>query len=69
MNTATSANYSGPKAVILIFMSAFFQGLALVSFPALGTVLKAVLYLSDTVYGAIFLPQVAMTAVGAIAAV
>ena len=54
------------RIVILVFMVGLLQGLILVSFPALSSVLKTALSLSDTAYGALFLPQVALTAVGAI---
>lgn len=55
------------RIVILVFMVGLLQGLTLVSFPALSSVLKAALHLSDTEYGIIFLPQVALTAVGSVA--
>jgi hypothetical protein len=43
------------------------QGMTMVSFPAVSAVLKQALALSDADYGAIFLPQVALAIVGAIA--
>jgi len=54
------------KTVALVFLVGLFQGLALVSFPALSSVLKSTLQLSDGQYGTLFLPQVALTALGAI---
>lgn len=54
------------KDVILVFAVGLFQGLTLVSFPALSSVLKTAIQLSDTEYGTLFLPQVALTAIGAI---
>jgi uncharacterized membrane protein/predicted MFS family arabinose efflux permease len=60
-------NNNNLKVVILVFMVGLLQGLTLVSFPALSSVLKTVLHLSDTEYGVLFLPQVALTALGAVA--
>lgn len=60
-------NSNSYRVVILVFVSGLLQGLTLVSFPALSSVLKTALNLSDTAYGAIFLPQVALTAAGAVA--
>ena len=54
------------KSVALVFLVGLFQGLTLVSFPALSSVLKSTLQLSDAQYGTLFLPQVALTALGAI---
>ncbi len=50
----------------LVYAAGFLQGLTLVSFPALSDVLKATLGLTDAQYGTIFLPQVALAAVGAV---
>jgi fucose permease len=53
-------------AVLIVYISAALQGLALVSFPAASGVLKQDLGFSDAAYGAIFLPQVAFAVLGAI---
>jgi fucose permease len=58
-------NVTSP-AVVVVYASALFQGLALVSFPALSTVLTRGYGLTDAQYGAIFLPQVACAVLGAI---
>jgi len=49
-----------------VYLSALLQGLAMVSFPASGTILTGTLGLSSAQYGAIFLPQVALAIVGSI---
>ncbi len=66
MNAIASSHRNGYGVVILIFISGLFQGLTLVSFPALGVLLKTSLGLTDIAYGFIFLPQVALTALGAL---
>lgn len=53
-------------AVLAVYLSAFLQGLTLVSFPASSTVLRHMHQLSDAQYGAIFLPQVLFAIVGAV---
>ncbi len=53
--------------VTVIYLAALLQGMTLVSFPAVSTVLKQALALSDADYGAIFLPQVALAIAGGIA--
>lgn len=53
-------------AIITIYAAALLQGATLVSFPALGTLLRELHHLSDAQYGAIFLPQVALAVVGAL---
>ena len=53
--------------VFVIYAASVLMGLAIVSFPALGEILTAVQGLTDTQYGAIFLPQVAMAAGAAVA--
>ena len=53
-------------AVGLVYVSALLQGLAMVSFPASGTILTGTLGLSSAQYGAIFLPQVALAIVGSV---
>ncbi len=60
----TSSN--GP-AVLAVYLIAFLQGLTLVSFPASSAVLKQMHGFSDAQYGAIFLPQVALAILGAVA--
>lgn len=67
MTTVISEKNSNFKAVLLVFLVGLLQGLTLVSFPALSSVLKTALQLSDAQYGILFLPQVALTALGAIA--
>lgn len=52
--------------VVLVYASALVAGLSVVSFPASATALKAAHGLSDSRYGAIFLPQVALTIVGSL---
>jgi fucose permease len=54
-------------AVLIVYGGALLQGMALVSFPAVSAMLKQTLALSDGDYGAIFLPQVALAIVGAVA--
>ncbi len=57
---------NGP-AVLAVYLIAFLQGLTLVSFPASSAVLKQMHGFSDAQYGAIFLPQVALAILGAVA--
>jgi MFS family permease len=54
-------------AVLTVYLIAFLQGLTLVSFPASSAVLKQMHGFTDAQYGAIFLPQVALAVVGAVA--
>ena len=54
-------------AVLIVYVAALLQGMTLVSFPAVSAMLKQALSLSDADYGAIFLPQVALAIVGAVA--
>jgi predicted MFS family arabinose efflux permease len=54
-------------AVLATYGAALVVGLAVVSFPASATVLKAAHGLSDSKYGAIFLPQVLLTILGSLA--
>jgi fucose permease len=69
----TIRSMSGPAfavawpAVLIVYAAALLQGMTLVSFPAVSAMLKQALSLSDADYGAIFLPQVALAIVGAIA--
>ncbi|MGH8770875.1 MAG: MFS transporter, partial [Burkholderiales bacterium] len=53
-------------SVAAVYLSALLQGMTLVSFPALSTVLKDLHGFSDAQYGAIFLPQVAAAIIGAV---
>jgi predicted MFS family arabinose efflux permease len=52
---------------VATYGAALVAGLAVVSFPASATVLKAAHGLSDSSYGAIFLPQVVLTILGSLA--
>ncbi len=54
-------------AVLAVYLIAFLQGLTLVSFPASSTLLKQMHGFTDAQYGAIFLPQVALAVLGAVA--
>ncbi len=54
-------------AVLIVYTPALLQGMTLVSFPALSTMLKQALSLTDADYGALFLPQVAFAIAGALA--
>jgi len=69
----TVRSMSGPvpsaalRAVLIVYVGALLQGMTLVSFPAVSAMLKQTLALSDAEYGAIFLPQVALAIVGAVA--
>lgn len=54
-------------AVLIVYVAALLQGMTLVSFPAVSAMLKQALSLKDADYGAIFLPQVALAIVGAVA--
>jgi len=62
-----NASRGGFGAVLVLYLSGMLQGLTLVSFPASSAVLKSMHGLSDAQYGAIFLPQVALAVVGALA--
>ena len=57
---------NGP-AVLAVYLIAFLQGLTLVSFPASSAVLKQMHGFTDAQYGVIFLPQVALAVLGAVA--
>ena len=54
-------------AVLTVYLIAFLQGLTLVSFPASSAVLRQMHGFTDAQYGAIFLPQVALAVLGAVA--
>ena len=62
-----AAEFAAPSAVLIVYAGALLQGMTLVSFPAVSAMLKQTLALSDADYGAIFLPQVALAIVGAVA--
>jgi len=64
MTQPVSTNW---PAVVTVYLIAFLQGLTLVSFPASSAVLKQMHGFTDAQYGAIFLPQVAMAVLGAVA--
>lgn len=51
--------------VIVVYLAALLQGFTLVSIPALSNALTQQFSLSDADYGAIFLPQVLLTVLGA----
>lgn len=53
-------------AVATVYLVGFLQGLTLVSFPASSAILKQMHGFTDAQYGAIFLPQVAFTVLGAV---
>lgn len=57
----------GLLAIGALYLCALAQGLTLVSFPASSGVLQDALGVSDAQYGTIFLPQVALAVLGAIA--
>jgi len=62
-----NSRLAGPGAVLVLYLSGMLQGLTLVSFPASSAMLKSMHGFSDAQYGAIFLPQVALAVVGALA--
>lgn len=55
------------SAVGVVYAAALLQGLTLVSFPALSNILQRTFAFTDADYGAIFLPQVVFTVLGALA--
>jgi fucose permease len=61
---STARSYAAPG---LVYTAALLQGLTLVSFPASSAVLKQMHGFTDAQYGAIFLPQVALAVLGALA--
>ncbi len=52
--------------VVVVYAAAVLQGLTMVSFPALGAVLKHSIALDDAGYASIFLPQIAFAIIGAV---
>lgn len=66
LNTSISEPYTNRLAIAVVYLSAFLQGLAMVSFAASSTVLKDGKGFSDAQYGLIFIPQIATTIVGSL---
>ena len=64
--TAISKPDTHRSAIAAVYLSAFLQGLAMVSFAASGTVLKDGKGFTDAQYGLIFIPQIATTIVGSL---
>lgn len=62
----THARTGSTLGVITLYASALAQGLAVVSFPASGNVLRGDYGITDEGYGAIFLPQMALTILGSL---
>jgi fucose permease len=65
--TANTPPDTNRTAIAVVYLSAFLQGLAMVSFAASGTVLKDGKGFSDAQYGLIFIPQIATTIIGSLA--
>jgi fucose permease len=65
--TTNSENHTNRLAIAVVYLSAFLQGLAMVSFAASGTVLKDGKGFTDAQYGLIFIPQIATTIIGSLA--
>jgi fucose permease len=63
----SNTSRGGVLAAPVVYLSGMLQGLTLVSFPASSAMLKSMQGFSDAQYGAIFLPQVALAVVGALA--
>lgn len=53
-------------AIAAVYSAGLLQGVTLVSFPASSAILKRLLGLSDSQYGGIFLPQVALVILGSL---
>ncbi len=66
-SAAAPRSAAGWPAVLVVYAAALLLGMTLVSFPATSAVLKEALALSDADYGVIFLPQVALAIIGAVA--
>jgi fucose permease len=64
--TAIMESDTNRSAIAVVYLSAFLQGLAMVSFAASGTVLKDGKGFTDAQYGLIFIPQIATTIVGSL---
>ncbi len=58
--------HTSKTIIALLYLSALLQGLTLVSFPALSSLLKDLHGFSDAEYGSIFLPQVVMAILGSV---
>jgi len=56
------------SSVLIVYAAGLLQGLAMVSFPASGTVLKDIKGFSDAQYGFIFIPQNIAAIIGSVAA-
>lgn len=67
MSDHTAKRDGRTASVAVVYLSGFLQGLTLVSYPASSSLLKQMHGLTDAQYGAIFLPQVALAVIGAIA--
>ena len=67
MNKALSPEKVHWPAIAIIYSTSILQGLAMVSFPASGTVLKDIKGLTDAQYGLIFIPQIIAAIIGSIA--
>ena len=66
LNGAQQARTAALPGIVTVYLAAFVQGLTLVGYPALSSVLRQVHGIDDAAYGAIFLPQVTMAIVGAV---
>jgi fucose permease len=66
-DTAMSEPHTNRLAISVVYLSAFLQGLAMVSFAASATVLKDGKGFTDAQYGLIFIPQIVTTIVGSLA--
>lgn len=64
--TVITESDTNRSAIGVVYLSAFLQGLAMVSFAASGTVLKDGKGFTDAQYGLIFIPQIATTIVGSL---
>ena len=64
---AASPPISRPAAAGVVYGAALLQGIAIISYPGLSAALKEDLGLSDAAYGTIFLPQIALAVLGAVA--
>lgn len=58
---------SNRRAILIIYSTAFLQGITMVSFPASGTILKNMSGFTDAQYGFIFIPQFITAILGAVA--
>lgn len=65
-STTVSEPDTNRSAIAVVYLTAFLQGLAMVSFAASGTVFKDGKGFTDAQYGLIFIPQIATTIVGSL---